>query len=185
MKQRAILLFLFLSFTLSYAGQRYKDVKPLSDFLQTYKDKHRIIIKAIETRSDLSISEKLLLFEKEIDKLKEEFKSIRIKEYQAISAEFSVSHSCTGNTGSVTDCGFRYISAPNKNMYTKDDWIRVTGTNKGTIVEGDGSRAGLKMTVAGNNTNTGTLYAIFRYRPEAILELVNKDVMDLFNQLVK
>lgn len=185
MRQLTIILFTLFSFTISYGGQRYMDVKPLSDFLQSYKDKHRIIIKAVENRNDLSISDKLLLFEKEIDKLKEEFKSTRIKEYQAISAELSVSHSCTGNTGSVTDCGYRYISAPNKNMYTKDDWIRVTGTNKGTTVERDGSRAGLKMTVAGNNTNTGTLYAIFRYRPEAILELVNKDVIDFFNQLVK
>ena len=182
-KTFAVLAFILTSTLVS--AQDYS-VKPLSDFMQPYKDKHRIILKAIEDRTDLTIAQKLVLYESEMSKLKEEFRSARKAEYRSKSVELSVEHSCTsGSSGGVKKCGYKYVSAPNSNMYTRTDWIRVVGTNKGTTVAADGSSAGLNMTVAGKGRNAGTLYAVFRYKPESISTLVDKETVDLFNEIVK
>lgn len=176
---------LFLTYSVSVTAQDYS-VKPLTDFLQPYKDKHRIILKAIEDRTDLTITQKLLLYESEMSKLKEEFRTNRKTEYQSKVVELSVEHSCTsGSSGGVKKCGYKYVYAPNDNMYTRTDWIRVVGTNKGTTVAPDGSSAGLNMTVAGKGRNAGTLYSTFRYRPESISTLVDKETVDLFNQIIQ
>lgn len=180
----AVLVFVLTS-SICVSAQDYS-VKPLSDFLQPYKDKHRIILKAIEDRTDLSIAQKLVLYESEMSKIKEEFRAGRKVEYQSKSVNLSVNHSCTsGSSGGVKQCGYKYVYAPNSNMYTRTDWIRVEGTNKGTTVAADGSSAGLNMTVAGNNRNAGTLFAAFRYKPESIYTLVDKETVDLFNQIVQ
>ena len=183
-KTLAILAFVMTS-SICASAQDYS-VKPLTDFLQPYKDKHRIILKAIEDRTDLTIAQKLVLYESEMSKLKEEFRAGRKAEYQSKSVELSVENSCTSeSSGGVKKCGFKYVNAPNGNMYTRTDWIRVVGTNKGTEVAADGSSAGLNMTVAGKGRNAGTLFAIFRYKPESVSTLVDKETVDLFNEIVK
>ena len=70
-------------------------------------------------------------------------------------------------------------------MYTRKDWIRVEGTNKGTDVSADGSSAGLNMTVAGKGKNKGTLFATFKFKPESISTIVDKETVDLFNEIIK
>ncbi|WP_207536292.1 hypothetical protein [Desertivirga arenae] len=166
------------------SGQNYS-VAPLKDFLQPNKDKHRIILKAIEDRTDLTIAQKLVLYESEMSKLKEAFRTARKTEYQSKEVTLSVEKSCTSaSSGGVKDCGYGTVNAPNSDMYTRTDWIKVIGTNKGTTVAPDGSSAGLKMTVAGKGRNFGTLYATFRYKPESISTLVDKETVDLFNQVV-
>ena len=169
-----------------YVWAQDYSVKPVTDFLQPYKDKHRIILKAIEDSTGLTIAQKLVLYESEMSILKEGFRTGRKEEYQSKSVELSVEHSCTsGSSGGVKNCYFKYIYAPNVNMYTRADWIRVEGTDKGTIVAPDGSSAGLNMTVAGKGRNAGTLYATFRYKPESVSTLVDKETINLFNEIVK
>lgn len=183
-KKIALLAFIVTNI-ICISAQDYS-VRPLSGFLQPYKDKHGIILKSIEDNPNLTITQKLVFYESEMSKLKEEFRSERRAEYQSKSVELSVTHSCTsGSSGGVKDCGYKYINAPNGNMYTRTDWIRVSGTNKGTTVAADGSSAGLRMTVSGSGRNAGTLHATFRYRPESISTLVDKETVDLFNEIVK
>lgn len=177
--------FFVLALTSKAYAQNYA-VKPTSDYLQTYKDKHRLVLNDIEGRDTLTLAQKLVLYEKEIAKLKDEFRTIRKNEYESKSTELSVTHSCTkGYSGGVKNCQWKEVSAPNSNMYTRKDWIRVEGTNKGTDVNADGSKATLLMTRAGRGRNVGTLYAIFRYRPENIAALIDKETTELFNQVVK
>lgn len=183
---KQILFFIFSLLALPFAGyaQSYA-VRPVSDFLQPYKDKHRIILNAIEARTDLTISQKLVLYENEVSKIKGEFRTARKAEYQSKSIELSKEHSCTsGSSGGVKNCDFKCVYAPVANMYTRADWIRVDGTNKGTMVAPDGSSACLKMTVAGKGRNAGTLFATFKYKPESISTLVDNEVVELFNQIV-
>jgi len=169
-----------------YVTAQDYSVTPLSDYLLPYKDRHRIILRSIEDNNDLSISEKLVLYESEISKQKEDFKINRRAEYQSKSVELSIGHSCTsGVSGNVKQCGYVYITAPNNNLYTRTDWISVVGTNKGTVVSPDGSSAGLNMTVAGKGRNEGTLKATFRYKPESIAMLVDQETINLFNQIVQ
>ncbi|WP_282073960.1 hypothetical protein [Polaribacter atrinae] len=182
-KKIITILILFLTSSICVSAQDFS-VKPLSDFFQTYKDKHRIILKAIENRDDLTIPQKLVLYESEISKLKEGFRSSRKTEYQSKSVTLSRRNSCTSaSSGSVKDCGYKYVKAPNKNMYTRKDWIKVDGTNKGTKVAADGSSAGLKMTVAGKGKNAGVLFAEFKYKPESISSLIDMETIKLFHQI--
>jgi hypothetical protein len=184
-KNHALVIIILLILKSNFAVSQASGVKPLTDFVQTYKDKHRIILKSIERRTDLSISQKLVLYESEISNIKNEFRSNRTREYQSIKVQRSVGHSCTsGKSGGVKQCGFKYVNAPT-NMYTRTDWIKVTGTNKGTKVASDGSSAGLNMTVAGKGRNAGTLYATFRYKPESISMLVDNETIELFNLINK
>jgi hypothetical protein len=179
----------FMSFFLvqsnsTTAQNNAASVKSLSDFLQTYKDKHQIILKSVED-TNLTITQKLMLYESEMGNLKEEFKVDRRAEYQSKSVKLSVAHSCTsGSHGGVKKCGYKYVLAP-KNMYTRTNWVKVTGTNKGISIGSEGSFAGLNMTVAGKGTNSGTLTAIFRYKPESIAKLVDEETINLFNRIVE
>ena len=179
------MLIALIAFSPAMTGQAVS-VTPVTEFYQTYKDKHRIILDAIEARTDLSISAKLILYGEEIGKLKNEFRDARRAEYQSKSVELSVQHSCTsGSSGGVKDCKWKSVSAPNSSMYTRTDWIRVEGTNKGTSVDPDGSSASLRMTVAGKGRNAGTLFALFKYRPEDIVRLVEQESTSMFNQIVQ
>ena len=178
---------LFLIFALcgihSAYGQVYT-VRPVGDFLSDYKGKYRIILATIE-QSELPLPQRLALYEEEMTKLKTQFKTERKAEYESKSTTLSKGHSCTsGSSGGVKNCGWKCVDAPTAHLYTKADWIRVDGTNKGTKVSEDGSSACLKMTVAGEGRNHGTLHAIFKYRPESILSLIDSETRELFNQVI-
>lgn len=169
--------------TTSKLTQDYS-VEPLSHYLQPYRDKYRLILRAIEVMSDLTIAQKLALIESEVGKLKEDFKSKRKAEYTSKSIQLSVQHSCTSKVpGGEKDCGYKHVSAPNKHMFTQKAWISVKGKDKGTTVAPDGSSAGLRMTVQGKGSDGGTLVAIFKYRPESISYFVDSDTVSLFNQV--
>lgn len=182
--QKLLILLLIIISDLGVVSGQSNSLKALSLYLTTYKDKHRIILTTIENNNTLTINQKLVLYETEMNKLKEEFRLIRNSEYQTINIEKSISHSCTnGVTGVVKDCGIVYVKAPTDDLYTQKSWLRVVGTDKGTTVSADGSTAGLKMTVAGRNRNSGTLYATFRYRPERLSTLVETDTENLFKAI--
>ncbi len=156
-------------------------VTPLTNYLQEYKDKHRIVVKAVED-SGLSIEEKLKLYEKEVGKLKDEFANKRKSEYANKSIELSVGHSCTNGSGGKKDCGWKCISAPISGLYTTEAWVRVEGTNKGVSVSE--TQACLKMTKAGKGRNAGTLFATFRYKPTFISTTVDKETIQLFKLII-
>jgi hypothetical protein len=158
-------------------------VKPLTDFLPVYKDKHRIIVRAIEDRDDLSIEEKLQLYELEVGKLKTQFSSDRKAEYESKSIELSVGHSCTSSSsGGVKNCGWKCVTAPVEGLYTIKEWTRVEGTNKGVSVSAN--QACLKMTVSGSGRNSGTLFATFKYEPTFISTTTEKETISLFNLII-
>lgn len=183
---------IFLIFTLGFFNyspivnaQGYA-VKPISDFLPEYNEKHRNIIEDIEKRTDLAHAQKFVLYQDDLSKLKEEFKAIRKAEYESKSIRLSVPYNCTGeNSGGVKDCGSKCINAPTSDLYTQNDWIKVEGDNKGASVTSSDSTACLRMTVAGKGRKTGTLYATFKYKQESILAFTDKDTNDLFVKIVK
>ncbi|MCE1202909.1 MAG: hypothetical protein LWX09_12525 [Bacteroidia bacterium] len=178
-----LLSIILLSGTIVF-GQNSYEVKPIKSYYQPYKGKHQIILESIMNDPNLSIEEKLIKYDEAVKKLKQEFKSERIQEYKSKSIELNVGHSCTSKTsGRVKDCGYKYLKAPNKNMYTAQKWVRHEGTSKGIEIAPDGSYAGIKMTVAGKGKNSGILYAKFYYRPNKITELVDKETVDLFNMI--
>jgi len=182
-KNAVILILSLLVLSLSVSAQSYA-VEPLSVFLQSYKEKLRIAMNAIEPRMDLTVSQKMLLYEAEVSKIKSAFRVARKEEYQSKAVELSVAKKCeSSSSGGKKDCGVACVSAPAEYLYTRRDWIRVDGTNKGVTVTPDGSIACLHMTVAGRGLNEGTLYAVYRYKPGSILTLVENDVANLFIQL--
>jgi hypothetical protein len=160
------------------------EVKPLTDFLTEYKDKHRIILRAIQQLgTEIPISERMRIYEEEVGKLKIEFSIIRKAEYESKSIELSVEHSCTSkSSGGKKDCKEKCVYAPVPGLYTTKKWIRVVvseGESKGVTVFDD--KACIRMSVAGKGRNAATLYATFYYMPSFIASNVEKDVIQLFN----
>jgi hypothetical protein len=155
----------------------------LEDYLPSFKDKYRIVLSYIEgLPSDTSIEERLRLYERETNKLKNEFRKLRTDEYKSKVITLSKTHSCSnGRSGRVKNCGYKYISAP-VGGYTRREWVSVSGTNKG--ISFTPTRVGLKMTKAGKGRNAGTLHVIFKYEPRYIFQEVEIDVLELFKMII-
>lgn len=184
--KKLFILSIFIIFTvLKSVGQDYL-VKPISSFTTEYQGKHKIILNFIESRTDLPLQQRLTLYGNELNKLKQEFRLARKLEYSEKQISLSVRHSCSkGSNGGVKDCNWKSVSAPIRHLYTTKAWVSVVGTDKGTSVDETGTNASLHMTRARRGVNEGTLTAIFRYRPESILSLLESDTTELFEIVCK
>jgi hypothetical protein len=161
-------------------AQDYK-VKDLDTFVPEYNDKHKIILRAIEASTE-PLAVKLKMYEDEMKKLKATFKKDRISEYSSKATSLSVYHSCTSKSrGGKKKCGWRTVWAPTPEMYTNMDMVSVDGDTKGTVVSPDGRAASIKMSVAGEGKNSGTLTAIFKYHPDRMQIKVSEEIDTLFN----
>lgn len=174
-----------IGFTLQVHAQNYS-VKPADDFVADLKNQHRIIMTEVEKRDDLTLPQKLALLESETNKLKTKFKKNRTAEYKSKSTKLSVSHSCTSkSSGGVKNCKTKCVSAPSPDLYTTRNWIKLQGKSKGISVDPTGRAACLRMTVAGKGHNAGTITATFKYKPDRIVELVDKDMTYVFTKVVE
>lgn len=160
-------------------------VKPTSDYLQDLIIRHRIIVRSIESNDSLSIDEKLEMYDSEIEKLKARYRTSRMAEYESVTIEKSLPHSCTnGVSGQTKDCGCVHIYAPSSDMYTNANMLRVVGSHNNFYPASDGSSASICMTKSGRGRNAGTLFANFQYRPNSISTLIENEVIELFRQLL-
>lgn len=162
-------------------------VKPLSDFLETYKAKHAEISATLETRTDMNFDEKLAFYENEISKLKDEFKDNRKAEYLSKKSKRAKKTVCKGKRiRGITDCGTVYVKTPNEDMYTKKEWVRIEGDdlekNANIVIEPTGVT--LSMKVTGTREANAYVNAIFQYIPARVSEIVEKETLELFGQIV-
>lgn len=181
---RISILFLISSI---YVSAQKSTVKPISDYIDIYLDKKEVISKEIKSQADISIEKKLALYEKEISLLKEKFKNDRISEYKNKTIKLAKRHMCKGmNTRGVTDCKSVSINSPNENMHTKNEWVELESesTDKGISLVVDNSSVNINMTANGKRVNKAVVYATFKYIPERITEIVNKETVYLFNEIV-
>ena len=189
MRNLALLIVFLMSLNLvtaqnATASSKNSSVLPLSSFLKTYKEKQLTISTETKERTDLSVAEKLMLYENEISKLKESFKTSRQKEYSSKVAKRAKRLSCTGkHTRNVTKCEPVLINAPNGNMYTKKEWIEIEATKDITVVVDDNSTISLSLSATGKRTNKAVVYATYKYKPESIMPIVNQEVINLFSSL--
>jgi len=175
------LLILLLVTTTSITAQSHK-VKPLTNFIETYKEKHNVISSEIEARTDINFSEKIAIHNNEINKLKEDFRVSRKAEYLSKSAKRAKRHSSSRGS---TDCGYAYVKAPNSNMYTIEEWIKTEGDIKDIKIAEDNSSVGIQLTTTGKGTTKATIYATFKYKPELIDTVIEFETNDLFSQIIK
>ena len=186
--KKLLTLSIFLAATLTVFAQDYM-VTPLSDHLEVYKGKQVGISKEIGNNSDLSVSEKLALYENEMGKLKEEFKKKRKLEYQAKSVKRAKRHKCKGTkVRGVTKCPTISIVPPNDKMYTKQEWLNIEkeGVEKSINVSVVDSKVDINISATGTTReNKATVFAIYKYKPELISDIVNDETMQLFDQIVK
>ncbi|AKK71883.1 MULTISPECIES: hypothetical protein [Chryseobacterium] len=182
MKKLSIITFLTLFIMCS--AQKDYEVKPYTAYLSEYKPYYTMMYSEIQ-EMNIPLSEKLKLLNDGLLNLKTKFKKDRKSEFESKSVELAVTNWCTSkSSGGKKNCGYSYVSAPSPAFYTTNGWIRVVGTNKGTSVAADGSSAGLKMTVAGKGKNKGTLYAVFKYRPDYTVKAVEDDTDKLFSLII-
>ena len=173
-------LTLFLTNCISAQGSL---VKPLSDFLTNYKEKNHLISEEIKEMTDISFAEKLALYENKIAAIKDDFKNTRKEEYLSKSVTRAKRFNCTGtHTRKVTECSY-IVKAPNENMYTKKEWVEIKGTDTPVEITTDGVSTKVNMKAPGKKQIDLTLYATFKYKPESIPAMVDKDMLELFNQI--
>lgn len=158
-------------------------VKPLSDFLTDYKEKNHVISEEIKEMTDISFAEKLALYENKVAKIKESFKNKRKEEYLSKSITRAKRFNCEGtHVRKATKCLYE-VKAPNENMYTKKDWIEIKGTDVPVSVNTDDYSTKIGMTVSGKKKIDLTVYATFKYKSESIPSMVDKDMLELFDQI--
>jgi len=157
-------------------------VKPVSSYIGKYKNARRIIMEAIAQREDLSIPERLALFEVEMGKQMDLFRKERREEYESKTHAAKVRHSCTnGVSGEKKDCGWKDVSSPHPDLYTRSDWIVRSGTIKKIRIAPNGSSAGMSMSKSGRGKNSGAIDVTFRYRPDVVSRRVVDDSNELLN----
>ena len=188
MKKKATILITLLISLISVTAQDYA-VTPLTDFLESYKEKHVVLSKEIESNAKASFAEKLAIYDSKISKIKESFKSSRKSEYLLKSVKRAKRHSCKGTRiRGITDCKAVYINAPNSNMYTKKDWVNIEtddpDKDKDIKVVIDSSSVSLNITATGTRENKAAVFAVFKYKPSVISAIVEKETSDLFGQIV-
>jgi hypothetical protein len=181
LSKMVLLVTIFTSFLTQKSYCQSYTVVPVNTFFSEYRGKEEIIKKYIEAQPNLSIAQRLALFEAEMTKLKDQYRALRKTEYESKSIELSVRNSCTSkSSGGKKTCGIKYVYSPTPDLFTSQNWMRVVGTNKGTVLSHDGSTAGLKMSVAGKGKNVGTLFAVYKYRPNRVLELIESELAVIF-----
>lgn len=184
-----VLSFFLTIFLLGVGTVRAQDylVKPLSSYLEAYKNKQLLISSDIEANTDVSFSQKLAIYDDKIRKLKEAFKADRRLEYQSKKIKRAKRNICKGqHTRSVTDCSSVIIKAPTDNMYTLKEWATVSlkGNEKAIKVFVDSSFVSLKVSATGKRTNTASAQTFFKYKPKFISAIVEKESVDLFSKII-
>ena len=183
-KRALKLLLLFLTTSFYMSAQDYA-VTPVSDLLNTYSQKYTDFSKEIES-SELESSKKLFVVANKLSELKTTYKSERTAEYENKSVKRAKRLSCQGTRiRGVTQCEPVLIKAPNTNMYTKDEWITIEGSDNITVQLLDDSSVSLKKTATGTRLNKSTVYVIYKYKEELISGLVDKEVTELFNMIIE
>jgi hypothetical protein len=165
----------------SYAADEWV-VKNMSDYKGVYKDKRRIILEAIDRLpQNTPMSERMAMYDREMNNLKKGFRAERLAEYQSKQVSITTGHSCTSrSSGGVKNCGWKCSAAPNTSLlYTTKEWVSYAGTVKGSRI--NKAEACIKMTVAGKGQNKGSVSAAFRYQPEVVATLLNQEVEQLVN----
>jgi len=189
MKKLSLLMMLLMVASVSsfaLLNEPSYQVRPLSYFVADYRAKFQVIKGAIDDLPPTTpIAERLALLNSEMDKLKKQFRQERVAEYESKTYSGSVLNWCTSkSSGGKKKCGTRFTYAPISDLYTTLAWCSVKGTNKGIVVDADGRRAGLKMSVAGKGKNKGTLTALFKYHPSSIQANVDREIGELFGAIV-
>lgn len=161
--------------------------KPLSVFLEDYKERESLIFKEIDDNNkNLSFDQKLIVYNNELSKLKEDFKKKRKLEYQLKSVKRARKSACKGtHIRRVTDCESVLVKAPNKYMYTTEKWAQVNkeGQNNSIKVFVDSSFVSLKISSTGMKVNKASVYTIFKYKPNVIDAIVEKETTELFQEI--
>lgn len=179
---KTLLLTVFMFHLASSArGQDYL-VSPVENFFAEFRDKRQIIKEDVMSR-DLTLEQRLALYDNEMNKLRDSFRLRRKQEYESKYINLSVSHSCTSkSSGGKKDCGWKSVSAPIADLYTTQAWLQVKGDSKGIKAGNGGSTASIKMTVAGKGRNAGTLTATYRYRPKSVARLIEQELVAIFGE---
>lgn len=158
-------------------------VQPITNFLPSLKTDYNQIVKWANQQTGITIEQRLQAVNIEMEKLKIKFRKYRKSEYESKLVELSVAHKCESKaSGDVKNCGWRCVKAPVAGLYVTS--TRVLGTNKGVQLSATRDTACLKMTVAGKGTNTGTLYAMFKYHPNYVSSIIERELSYLFNMAV-
>ena len=158
------------------------EVTPVEQHTAKYQKLRRKVVDEINTLP-VSQAQKAVLIVRETQKLKDRFRTERRAEYESKSTKVVVDHSCTnGVSGETKNCGWKFEYSPSSELYTRTDWIVLSGVNKGTDVQE--SRIGIRMTKTGKGTNKGSITGTFRFRPEVVSARVEADATKLFDLLL-
>lgn len=153
-------------------------------YQQKYQAKWQQMVSELEHRSDLSFVQKMALYEQQVSQLKKQYVAERATDYQGKDETLSVTHTCKGRpAGSTKNCGTVCVERPNKDMFTKPEWVEFTGDYMDEIINEE--MACFKLEAKGNTKKVGSVTATFKYRDSYIDYKGVDDADKLFSSFVQ
>lgn len=187
-----VLTLCFLSTLNLLNGQNVNlgDIPDVYTYFATYDDKHNIIMSEINS-GNRTLTQRLKLYNKLMDSLKEAFKAERRIDYERVNITLSKKHTCTkGYSGGTKDCGTKYLHAPSDEFYTIEAWAVTkywdSGKPKkivGTSISNQGRTLSIHLRKSGKGKNNRLVEATFRLTPESILTRLDNDTKTIFNRI--
>lgn len=170
-------------------GAKTDMLKPLDDYRAEYKERFDAIFDMVESKSELNFREKQARYEQEVKALKREFKAQRAQDYALWgtgSVTKTVEHECRGRSASggqrimPVNCGYKCVEQPEERMFTKEEWVTVTGDYSDLIISQ--TEACIELRNDDTSLKKATLTAIFKYNDSNIDLKIAEEAEALFSQ---
>ncbi|MBT3506074.1 MAG: hypothetical protein HN475_09990 [Piscirickettsiaceae bacterium] len=182
-KYLASLALLVALFSGLIMAQDKQELSALEAHESLYHAKWTSLVSELEVRTDLSFVQKLVMYEEEVNKLKEQYKEQRVAEYNDDEVTVTAEHQCKGRpAGSTRNCGYRCVERPNEDMYTTAEWTMFTGDYMKEVVNEE--KACFKLEASGNVSKQGSVTAVFKYRKNYIVYRTSDDADALFDSFL-
>jgi hypothetical protein len=178
-------LILLLALLSQFAfAEQMNEQRSVEEYQAIYKAKWHSLVESLEQRTDLSFVQKLATYEQEVNKLKKQYSQERMGDYNDNEVTLSVEHACKGRpSGSTKNCGYRCVERPNKDMYTKPEWVSFSGDYMKEIINEE--KACFKLEAKGNTQKEGTVTATFKYRNSFVEYKTVDDATELFDSFTR
>jgi hypothetical protein len=177
----ALLLALFSSLNMA---QEQQELSALEAHESLYYAKWTSLVLELEARTGLSFIQKLVMYEEEVNNLKEQYKEQRVGDYSDDEVSVTVEHQCKGRpAGSTKNCGYRCAERPDEDMYTTAEWTTFTGDYMKEMISEE--KVCFKLEATGNVKKQGSVTAVFKYRKNYVGYRTSNDANALFDSFLR
>ena len=185
--KRIIFLFALILSLVSFSFPAFAtDINPIPSidaYANQYRQSYDVIKKAFATNATEDFDTALSQFERDRDKLDNDFFNRRTNDYKNYRKEFIASQSCTnGVSGKKKDCPAAPIICPTNTFIKSGDYTLVGGG--GSLLGVTDNRIDWRVRKTGKGRNEATINVKCRYKDSFVAQSVKNDISKIRELIV-